>query len=163
MNNTLKEIGQFSIMAFYGIKTVREIKGQLKKRFDKIEIKKDIQMGSEKHEKESSLAEVLKKVISIGVGAAFMTEDAVRNILSDLSLPKDILSGLIQNARGAKEEFSKNIREELKKHFSKIDPKTIIHELAENYDIDIHAKLKFQKKIPHEHSKGKKKKSSDTI
>ena len=39
-----------------------------------------------------------------------MTEDAVKNILGDLPLPKDIVSGLVQNAKGAKKEFSDGVK-----------------------------------------------------
>ena len=74
------------------------------------------------NKKNKGLQDVISKVVSIGVGAAFMTEDAVKTILNDLPLPKDIVSGLIQNAKGAKEEFSTQIREEMKNHLDKINP-----------------------------------------
>ena len=110
----------------------------------------------DKGDKDSGIGDVIKKVVSIGIGAAFMTEDAVRTVLNDLPLPKQIVSGLIQNAQSAKEEFIGNVREELKGHFSKIDPSSLIQELVENYDIEINAKLNFTRKGP---KKTKKKKS----
>ena len=62
----------------------------------------------------------------------------------------------IQNAQSAKEEFIGNVREELKGHFAKIDPSSLIQELVENYDVEINAKLTFKRKGP---KKTKKKKS----
>lgn len=97
-------------------------------------------------DKDSGIGDVIKKVVSIGVGAAFMTEDAVKSLLSDLPLPKDIVSGLVQNAKSAKEDFSKSIREELKGHLSKVDPKALVSEIIENYDVEVTAKFKFTKK-----------------
>ncbi len=100
--------------------------------------------GSDK--KDSSLSDVIKKVVSIGVGAAFMTEESVKSILSDLPLPKDIINGLLTNAKGAKEDFVQGVREELRVHLSKVDPKKLVEEVLENYDLDIEAKVSFKKK-----------------
>lgn len=101
---------------------------------------------SEKGDKDIGIGDVVKKLISIGVGAAFMTEDAVRNIVSELPIPKDIVNGLLQNAKSAKQDFLKIIGEELKGHFNKLDPKTMVKEVLENYDLDIEAKIKFKRK-----------------
>ena len=59
----------------------------------------------EKGEKDSGFSEAIKKVVSIGVGAAFMTEDAIKSFLSEFQLPKDIVSGIQKNARSAKADF----------------------------------------------------------
>lgn len=96
--------------------------------------------------KESGISDVIKKVVSVGIGAAFMTEDAVKNILQDLPLPKDIVTGLLSNAKSAKEDFRNSIMQEVKGQFSKIDPSKLIDETLENYDIEIHTTLKFKKK-----------------
>lgn len=96
--------------------------------------------------KDSSIGEIIKKVVSVGVGAAFMTEESVKKILEDLPLPKDIISGLVQNAKGAKEDFSKGIREEVKNYLTKIDPSKIATDLLDKYDVEVEAKFKFRKK-----------------
>lgn len=97
--------------------------------------------------KDSPIGEIIKKVVSVGVGAAFMTEESVKKILEDLPLPKDIISGLVQNAKGAKEDFTKGIREEVGMHLSKIDMTKIASEILEKYDIEVEAKFKFKKKV----------------
>ncbi|OUR97290.1 hypothetical protein A9Q84_13270 [Halobacteriovorax marinus] len=99
-----------------------------------------------KKDKDSPLSEVIKKVVSIGVGAAFMTEDTVKNLLHDLPLPKDIVNGLINNAKSAKEDFSNSVREEIRQHLSKVDPKRLIEDVIEDYDIEVSAKISFKKK-----------------
>ena len=104
-------------------------------------------MSSDDQEKrDSALSEVIKKVVSVGVGAAFMTEESVKNLLSDLPLPKDIVNGLLSNAKGAKEEFVQGVREEIASHLSKVDPKKIVEEVLENYDLEVNAKVRFKKK-----------------
>ena len=103
-------------------------------------------MNSKKDEKESMISEVMKKVVSVGVGAAFMTEDAVKNILQDLPISKDILSGLVSNAKTAKEDFVLSIREEVKSYLEKVDPSQIVDAVIEKYDIEVTTKIKFKKK-----------------
>ena len=99
-----------------------------------------------KKDKESGIADVIKKVVSIGVGAAFMTEDAVKNILGDLPLPKDIVSGLVQNAKGAKKEFSDGVRKEFREYLTKLDLTKLVSNALENYDFNIQATVTLKKK-----------------
>ena len=96
--------------------------------------------------KDSPIGDIIKKVVSVGVGAAFMTEESVKKILEDLPLPKDIISGLVQNAKGAKEDFTNGIREEIKNHLAKLDATKVIGELLEKYYVEVEAKFKFKKK-----------------
>ncbi|MDO9181145.1 MAG: hypothetical protein Q7U04_01990 [Bacteriovorax sp.] len=96
--------------------------------------------------KDSAIGDIIKKVVSVGVGAAFMTEESVKKILEDLPLPKDIISGLVQNAKGAKEDFTNGIREELRNYLAKLDATKLASDLLDNYDIEVEAKFKFKKK-----------------
>ena len=101
---------------------------------------------SEKEGKISGLDNIIKKVVSVGVGAAFMTEESVKKILEDLPLPKEILSGLVQNAKGAKEDFTNGIREELRTYLSKVDASKIAMDILDRYDVEVETKFKFKKK-----------------
>ena len=101
---------------------------------------------SEEKKSESTITEAIKKVVSIGVGAAFMTEDAVKTILSDLPLPKDIVNGLIQNAKGAKKEFSEGIRSEIRDYLAKLDITKVVETTIEKYDFDVQAKVSLRRK-----------------
>lgn len=95
---------------------------------------------------DSGIGDIIKKVVSVGVGAAFMTEESVKKILEDLPLPKDIISGLIQNAKGAKEDFTSGIREELRNYLTKVDASKIVTDVLDKYDVEVEAKFKFKKK-----------------
>jgi polyhydroxyalkanoate synthesis regulator phasin len=96
--------------------------------------------------KENPLGDIIKKVVSVGVGAAFMTEESVKKILEDLPLPKDIVSGLVQNAKGAKEDFTNGIREELRNYLSKVDASKLATDILDRYDVEVEAKFTFKKK-----------------
>lgn len=101
---------------------------------------------SDKEKKDSAIEGMIKKVVSVGVGAAFMTEESVKKIMEDLPLPKDIISGLVQNAKGAKEDFTNSIRDELRGYLSKVDASKIAMDILDRYDVEVEAKFKFKKK-----------------
>ena len=63
-----------------------------------------------------------------------------------MPLPKDIISGLVQNAKGAKEDFTNGIREELRDYLSKLDATKIATDILDKYDVEVEAKFKFKKK-----------------
>ena len=56
-------------------------------------------------------AEVLKKVVGVGLGAAFMTEEHVRSYLGDFKVPKDVVQMILQGASKSKEEMMNRIIE----------------------------------------------------
>lgn len=94
----------------------------------------------------ANISDLLKKVVNTGISAAFMTEDAVKGIIKDLPLPKEIANGLLQNAKNTKEEFISSVKTELKDYLGKIDLSKEIDRIIENYDIEVNAKLKLTPK-----------------
>lgn len=116
-------------------------------------------MSQEKDSKSNPIEGIIKKVVSVGVGAAFMTEESVKKVLEDLPLPKDVLNGLMQNAKSAKEDFSTGIREEVKNYLSKVDATKLAASVLEKFDLEIEAKVRFKKKEEksHKHHKGEHK------
>ena len=75
-----------------------------------------------------------------------MTEDAVKGIISDLPLPKDMVNGLLQNAKETKEEFVNSIKNELKTYLNKIDISKEVEKIVEKYDFEIKASVSLKRK-----------------
>ena len=102
---------------------------------------------SEEEEKDSkNISDLLKKVVHTGISAAFMTEDAVKNIVGDLPLPKDVVNGLVQNAKNSKDEFIKSAKSELKSYLNRIDLQKEIDRILEENDLEVKATIRFKKK-----------------
>lgn len=99
-----------------------------------------------KKKAEKTLSETLRKVVSLGIGAAFMTEDAVKNLMQDLPLPKDIGRGVLEHIKGQKNELVKSVKAEVKNYLLSIDPSKEINKILANYEIKVDAKLAFQRK-----------------
>lgn len=102
---------------------------------------------SEEKDKDGKLGDLLKKVLTTGVTAAFMTEEGVRALLKDGgSLPKEVLGGLLENAKTTKTEFVSTVKSELKAYLDKIDLGKEIDKIVERYDFEIKATVSLKKK-----------------
>ena len=86
-----------------------------------------------------TLNDLIRKTISVGIGAAFMTEEAVKKMLQDAPLPKEIVQGLIQQAKTTKLKLNDVVTEEIKSQLSKVNPSHIIEEVLQNNNIEVSA------------------------
>lgn len=100
----------------------------------------------ENRSNEGKLGDLLKKVLTTGVTAAFMTEEAARAMLKDLPLPKEIVSGLIENAKTTKSDFVAGVKTELRSYLDKIDISREFDKIAEKYDFEVKATISLKKK-----------------
>lgn len=97
-------------------------------------------------DKDGKIEGILKKVLSTGVTAAFMTEESVRSLLKDLPLPKDIVGGLLENARNTRTEFVAGVKNELKSYLDKIDIGKEVDKIVEKYDFEVKATIGLKRK-----------------
>ncbi len=97
-------------------------------------------------DKDGKLGDLLKKVLTTGVTAAFMTEESVRALLKDVPLPKDMVGSLVENAKNTKTEFVASVKNELKSYLDKIDLTKEIDKLVEKYDFEVKATISLKKK-----------------
>lgn len=99
-------------------------------------------------ESRSLLAETLRKVVSVGLGAAFMTEEHIRTYLSELKLPKEVLQTLLAGANKSKEELVSRVSQEMVKILSKIDFVKEASRFVEEHKFRIQADIEVIKKTP---------------
>lgn len=92
------------------------------------------------------LGETLKKVFTVGVSAAFMTEDAVRSYLSEMKLPKEILGTILQSAQKSKEEIVQRVTKEMITMVQKIDFAKELSKFAETHKFKVTAEFEMVKR-----------------
>src|SRR5690349_694352 len=90
--------------------------------------------------------EMLKRVMSVGLGAAFMTEESVRSALGGMNLPKEVLSSILQGANRSKEEFLNKVGNETIKLLSKIDFVKEASRFVEEHKFRINAEIEVVRK-----------------
>ena len=95
---------------------------------------------------EIRLSDALKKLVTAGVGAAFMTEESIRSYLSDLKLPKDVLNSVLSGANRSKEELLNRVGNEVIKVISKIDFVNEASRFVEEHKFRVTAEVEVLKK-----------------
>lgn len=91
-------------------------------------------------------ADLVRKVMTAGLGAAFMTEEAIRSQLSEVKLPKDVINTILQGATKSKEELVQRIGNETMRLISKIDIVKEVARFAETHKFKIKAEVEILKK-----------------
>jgi hypothetical protein len=94
----------------------------------------------------SIIAEAVKRIMTVGMTAAFITEDTLRNYIGDLKLPKEVLHGLLQHATKSKEELANRVSGEIMKMLSKIDLAREAAKFLEHHKVKVSAEIEFTKK-----------------
>ncbi|MBX2986387.1 MAG: hypothetical protein KF802_00690 [Bdellovibrionaceae bacterium] len=92
------------------------------------------------------MGDALKKVFSVGVSAAFMTEENVRQYLQDMKLPKEVLGLVLQSANRSKDEITNRVSNEIIKIVSKIDWVKELARFAESHKFKISAEIDIIRK-----------------
>ncbi len=92
------------------------------------------------------LGDTLKKVITAGIGAAFMTEESVRNYLGEIKLPKEVLNVILQSASKSKDELMTKVGNEIIKVVNKIDFVKEASRFVEEHKFKISAEVEVLKK-----------------
>lgn len=100
--------------------------------------------GDEKDEKKMS--DVIKKILTAGIGAAFMTEEHIRGYLGDMKLPKDMITFLVQSAAKSKDELTNRVGNEVIKIVNKIDFVKEASRFVEEHKFRITAEIDVVKK-----------------
>lgn len=100
-----------------------------------------------------SVATVLKKIVSGGLGAAARTEDAVKEIreaLNEIFPPKELVNLVFQNLRHSKEEIIHSLASGVEEHLKKLNLTNEIQKeiknVLDNYDLEIHGHIRFKKR-----------------
>jgi hypothetical protein len=103
-------------------------------------------MADESEDQGSRISELVKKLMVAGLGAAFMTEEAIRSQLTDLRLPKEVLNTILQGASKSKEELVQKVGNETMRLISKIDFVKEAARFAETHKFKIQAEIEIIKR-----------------
>lgn len=93
-----------------------------------------------------SKTEFIKKLMTAGLSAAFMTEESIRHFLGDMKLPKDVLQGLVSGAQKSKDELMERVGNEVIKMIKKIDFVQEASRFVETHKFKISAEIEVLKK-----------------
>lgn len=94
------------------------------------------------------LVDAAKKLFTVGVGAAFMTEESIRSYLADMKLPKEVLQFILNSANKGKEELVQRVGKEIGGLISHIDLVKEWSKFAETHKFKIEIEITPKKSEP---------------
>lgn len=100
----------------------------------------------------AGLTETLKKLVTAGLGAAFMTEESIRSYVSELKLPKDVMQMLLQGANKSKQELMNRVSNEVIKIINRIDIVEEASRFVEEHKFKVSAEIEVIRKKPKDKS-----------
>jgi len=113
-------------------------------------------MSDKKNKKEDSdilvktidalMPDMVKKLILTSIGGVMLTEEAVRKILSELNLSKDIATLVITQTNKAKAEVVKVVSNELRNQVKKINLHNEINNILKDTKVRIQMEIDFESK-----------------
>lgn len=103
-------------------------------------------MANDNNNSDPKMSDILRKLVSAGIGAAFMTEEHIRNYLGEMKLPKDVMNFLLQGANKSKEELMSRVGNEVIKIINKIDFVKEASRFVEEHKFRISAEIDVVKK-----------------
>jgi hypothetical protein len=100
---------------------------------------------------EGLVPDLVKRTFYAGLGAVFTTEEGIRKIASEFSLPKDVVSYLVSSANSTKDELFKVVARELRQALENLNLPQEIAKLLTTLSIEIKTELRF---IPNDEAIG---------
>ncbi len=90
----------------------------------------------------SKSADLMKKVLTVGVGAVFLTEESLRAMVSEWKLPKEVIGAILESSRNTKNEFMKSMSQDVfAKIVDKVDPLALLTEFLTRNEVELHVKI----------------------
>ena len=99
---------------------------------------------------QSKASELVKKILTVGVGAIFLTEESLRGLVSEFKLPKELLTGVLESAHKTKSEFLRNLSNEvMTRVMERVDVKELLQEMLAQNEIQFDVTVRFKPKKKH--------------
>jgi len=87
--------------------------------------------------------DLTKKIITLGLGAYFLTEDTVRRYVKDAKIPRDVGKLITQNATKGKDELYGFIARELSDFLRQMDLQQELDRFLSGHKVRINAEIEF--------------------
>ena len=93
--------------------------------------------------KPGGIPESIRKALSSGISALFMTEEGIRNALSEMRLPKEAMAYLIAQTERSRKELFRAVSDELKGFLRGVDLNGELRKALTGMRLDISAQVRF--------------------
>ena len=92
---------------------------------------------------EAMIPEIVKKTFAAGLGALFTTEEGIRRLAKDLSLPKDVAGYLAHTAGDAKDELLRIIAREVREFLETVNLSEEVSKMLTMLSFEIKTEIRY--------------------
>jgi hypothetical protein len=92
--------------------------------------------------------ESLKKLVLVGASGLLLTEEALRRLLAELKLPKDITSIIIAQSNRSKNEIIRVLSDEVRNVISQLKLDQELKKLLTGLKVHLNMEIEFESKDP---------------
>jgi hypothetical protein len=92
---------------------------------------------------EGLIPEVLRRMLYAGVGAVFTTEEGIRRLASEFSLPKDVATFLIQQVQSTKNDLFRIVANEIRGFLESLNLSEELQHLLTTLSFEIKTEIRF--------------------
>ncbi|ACY12923.1 conserved hypothetical protein [Haliangium ochraceum DSM 14365] len=100
---------------------------------------------------ETVIPEMVKKTFAAGMGALFTTEEGIRRLAKEMSLPKDVAGYLAHTAGDAKDELLRIIAREVREFLETVNLSEEIAKMLTTLSFEVKTEIRF---IPNDEKYG---------
>ena len=96
-----------------------------------------------RHRIDRMVPEILRRTFYAGVGAVFTTEEGIRKLAKEVSMPKDAANYLIQQAQGTKKELFRIVAQEMRGFLENLNLTEEAQRLLTSLSFEIKTEIRF--------------------
>jgi len=98
---------------------------------------------TERPEDEEYPESLTRRILTLGLGAYFLTEDTVRRYVKDAKIPRNIAQGIVHNATKGKDELYGFVARELSGFLKQMDLQAELDRFVRSHKVRISAEIEF--------------------
>ena len=100
---------------------------------------------------EQFIPDIIRRTILGGIGAVFASEEGIRKLASEVSLPKDVVNFLLQQATSSKDEVLRVIGKEVRGFLESANISAEMQKLLTQLSLEVKTEVRF---IPNDEAVG---------
>lgn len=90
------------------------------------------------------MPDIVKRALLTGVGALFMTEEGIRNMVGEMKLPKDALAFLVAQADKSRSEVTRVVSQEVRRFLESETLRREIWKVLTSVTLEVNASLRLK-------------------
>jgi hypothetical protein len=100
---------------------------------------------------EAFIPELVKKTVTAGMGAVFTTEEGIRRLTREMTLPKEVASYLVTTAATTKDELLRIVAREVREFLQNVQLSEELAKVLTMLTLEVKTTIRF---VPHEDREG---------